>query len=270
MSPLRRFQAPAPSCVPVAGAQLPFVESTSLQSVVCTGVPGLFGYPDPTLAASFPTDRCGLPTGTVPLHLSMQGSSSRELRSPSKSLRAVTCLSAPAALPHRSPQAPPVGFRPSSRHQLVESTCRRASRPAYVPPSAFRTLSTASSSSNLAHLFRCAAVSRVLAPGVSSHDLAVPPRRWPLPSRRWRRRLPVARLQRASRRPQGLAPAHGPQCPAGCLVPHVTRVPSCVFSSLGRISRDLGSAVALPPLAVFSVRCCVCPAPTTLSVSIDP
>ncbi len=269
MSPLRRFQAPASSCVPVAGAQQPFVESASLQSIVCAGVPGLFGYPDPTLAASFPTDRCGLPTGTVPLHFSMQGSSSRELRSPSKSLRAVTCSSALLRCRRLAPSASrgvSSLFATSARGVHLPT----GFRPVSVPPSAFRTLSTVSSSSNLAHLFRCAAVSRVLAPGVSSHDLAVPPRRWPLPSRRWRRRLPVARLQRTSRRPQGLAPAHGPQCPAGCLAPHVTRVPSCVFSSLGLVSRDLGSAVALPPLAVFSVRCCVCPAPTTLSVSIDP
>jgi hypothetical protein len=55
----------------------------------------------------------------------------------------------------------------------------------------------------------------------------------------------------------------------GVFKPAVTRIPSCVFSSLGISSGDLGSAVALPPLAVFSVRCCVYPAPTTLSVSIS-
>jgi hypothetical protein len=31
-----------------------------------------------------------------------------------------------------------------------------------------------------------------------------------------------------------------------------TRVPSCVFNSCGLLSRDLGSAVALPPLAIFT------------------
>jgi len=140
---------------------------------------------------------------------------------------------------------------------------------AYVPSSAFRTLSTASSSACLAHLFRCAAVSRVLAPGVclprSSRDAS----RHPLPSRRWRRRLPVSRRQRTSRRPQGLAPNRGPQCPAGLLGPRVTRVPSCVFNSCGRWPGDLGSAVALPPLATFAMRGCVSPASLALSVSID-
>jgi hypothetical protein len=148
--------------------------TASVQSVVCTGVPGLFGYPDPTLAASFPTDRCGLPAGTVPLRLSTQGSSSRELRSPSKYHRAVTCLS--ASLRRRSP-APSASrgvlalFATSTRGVHFS----KGFRPSYVPPSAFRTLSTVCSSPSLAHLFRCAAVSRVLAPGVSSPDQAAPP-----------------------------------------------------------------------------------------------
>jgi hypothetical protein len=64
-------------------------------------------------------------------------------------------------------------------------------------------------------LFHRAAASRVLAPGVFSRGPAASPRRRPLPSRRWRRRLPVARLQRTSRRPQGLAPNLGPQCRRG-------------------------------------------------------
>lgn len=140
----------------------------------------------------------------------------------------------------------------------------------FVPPSAFRTLSTVSSSADLARLFRRAAASRVLAPGVclprSSRDAS----RHPLPSRRWRRRLPVARRQRTSRRPQGLAPNRGPQCPAGFLRPRGTRVPSCVFNSCGPWPEDLGSAVALPPLATFTARDCVSPASLVLSVSIDP
>jgi hypothetical protein len=59
-------------------------------------------------------------------------------------------------------------------HDISQSSPPSAERPAsdFVPPSAFRTLSTVSSSINLAHLFRCAAVSRVLAPGVASHDSA--------------------------------------------------------------------------------------------------
>jgi hypothetical protein len=55
----------------------------------------------------------------------------------------------------------------------------------------------------------------------------------------------------------------------GAFRPAVTRVPSCVFNSLGLVSRDLESAVALSPLAAFSMRDCVSPASMTLSVSID-
>ena len=70
-------------------------------------------------------------------------------------------------------RAPSLGSRPSSRHQHVESTHRQVSHNLfYVPSTAFRTLSTACSSSYLARLFHRAAVSRVLAPGVCSHDPA--------------------------------------------------------------------------------------------------
>jgi hypothetical protein len=264
--PLQRFQASASSCLPVAGVQLPFMELATLQSLVGTSVPRLLGYLDPTLAASFPTDRCGLPLPPSPCNFR-----NRVHPLVSFALLQSTVAQSPARVRSRvaavSPQAPPVGSRPSSRPQLAESTSRWVSRPTYVPSSAFRTLSTGCSSSSLAHLFRCAAVSRVLAPGVSSPDLAVPPRRWPLPSRRWRCRLPVARRQRTSRRPQGLAPSRGPQCPAGCLVPLVTRVPSCVFSFLGLLSSDLGRTVVCPPLTTFTLRCCVCPASLVPSVS---
>jgi hypothetical protein len=68
-----------------------------------------------------------------------------------------------------------------------------------VPPAAFRTLSTVCSSSCLARLFHRAAVSRVLASGVASSVRAAPPRRWPLPSRRWRR-LPTGCPAPAERR----------------------------------------------------------------------
>jgi len=68
-------------------------------------------------------------------------------------------------------RAPSLGFPTSSRHQPSESTSDGHHRPAYVPPSAFRTLSTACSSPNLADLFHPAATSRLLAPGGSSPDL---------------------------------------------------------------------------------------------------
>ena len=216
-----------------------------------------------TDASSFPTDRGGLPPSPFPCGL----------RRRVHPLVGFALLQSPSSSrpPERSrARAPPLGSRPSSRPEHVESTSCRGSHPGYVPPAAFRTLSTACSSSCLARLFHRAAMSRVLAPGVSSSDLAAPPRRWPLPSRRWRPS------------PAGCpAPAKVASTSGSCLQtgirsapralssPRDTRVPSCVFSSLGRFSRDLGSAIALPPLAALSVRCYVCPAPVTLSVSID-
>jgi hypothetical protein len=162
-----------------------------------------------------------------------------------------------------------LGSRPSSRHQHAESTVCRASRALHRS-----VLSVSHALDGLLLLVPCASISlRCRVQGSRSRGFLLQPGRttfrWPLPSRRWRRRLPVARLQRTSRRPQGLDPDQGPQCPAGLLGPRVTRVPSCVFNSLGFVFSDLGNAVALPPLAVFSVRCCVYPAPMTLSVSIS-
>jgi len=59
---------------------------------------------------------------TGPLLLAKQGSSSRVLHSPSEFRLALACLRA------SPPQAPPLGSRPSSRHELGESTFRRTSR----------------------------------------------------------------------------------------------------------------------------------------------
>jgi hypothetical protein len=130
-----------------------------------------------------------------------------------------------------------VGSRPSSRHQPIESTIRRTSR--------VRLCSALSVSHALDGFLLdqpCASISlRCRVQGSRSRGCLPRPSRsgsrHPLPSRRWRRRLPVARLQRTSRRPQGLAPNRGPQCPAGFLGPHVTRVPSCVFNSCGLVAR---------------------------------
>jgi hypothetical protein len=80
----------------------------------------------------------------------------------------------------------------------------------YVPPTAFRTLSTGCSSLGLADLFRSAATSRISRWGCSP-DQAVPPRRWPLPSRRWRR-VPIAGCPTT---PVRVASTSGPSLQAG-------------------------------------------------------
>jgi hypothetical protein len=63
--------------------------------------------------------------------------------------------------------------------------------PESVPSSAFRTPSTVCSATGLAGLFHPAAASRVRSSGVCSPGEAVPSRRRPVPSCRWR--LPTTR-----------------------------------------------------------------------------
>jgi hypothetical protein len=126
MSPLRRSQTSASSRAPVAGARQPLVKLATLQSVVCACVPGLLGYPDPsTNASSFPTDRGGLPPAPSPCDL-------RNRVHPLVSFALLQSSfeqsSARARHLAASPRAPPLGSRPSSRHQHAESTVCRVSR----------------------------------------------------------------------------------------------------------------------------------------------
>jgi hypothetical protein len=126
------------------------------------------------------------------------------------SFRVPSCSHLPACVSAASASlGVPSLFTTSARGVLYP-----ANDPAFsgVPPAAFHTLSTVCSSPRLARLFHRAAMSRVLAPGVCSHDPAVSPRRRPFPSRRWRRCLPVSRRQQTSRRPQGVAPNRDPLC----------------------------------------------------------
>jgi hypothetical protein len=91
---------------------------------------------------------------------------------------------------HPLRQAPLGGFRvPSSRHQLVVSTCcERHPASRYVPSSAFLPPSTACSTTCLAGLFHPAATSRVFPSGIWPHRRAVPGHPRPLPSCRFLRR----------------------------------------------------------------------------------
>ena len=113
-------------------------------------------------------------------------------------------------LPARS-RAPSLGSSPSSRHQLEESTWRWASQA--------RLRSARSVSHALDGLLLpapCALVSsRSRVQGSRSRGLIPTIQPYHLVGDRFPRvvrvaRLPVARRQRTSRRPQGLAPARGP------------------------------------------------------------
>jgi hypothetical protein len=107
-----------------------------------------------------------------------------------------------------------------------------------------------------------------------------------IPSRRWRRRLPVARLQRTSRRPQGVAPVRGPRCATGGLGPRASRSPPAFSAPSGvgawileapsRLLRSQPSrhGTACPPhrwLSAYrrSPSCCLCPQRPVLSELSD-
>jgi hypothetical protein len=128
-------------------------------------------------ASSFPTDRDGLPPAPSPYLLRSRVHplvSSALLQSSfwQSSARARHLAAETVKCP---PRAPPLGLVPLRDINTRSPLCVGHPVPFTVPSSAFRTLSTVCSSSCLAHLFRCAAVSRVLAPGVSSSSLAAPP-----------------------------------------------------------------------------------------------
>ena len=180
----------------------------------------LVGLPDPALALPFPGRLRGLPTVAVPTTRAV-GLSSPALRSSSE-------LSETDPPPVSRREAPSLGFPPPSRHQPVESTtarvapCRpRASQARDVPPSTFRTSSTASSSTGLAGLFHPAATSGVLSSGVSPraqpHGLVA--RRGPLDvqTRSLPPVLPMGSVRAPS--PSGLCSVRGSVTARGCLSP---------------------------------------------------
>src|SRR3989337_1014362 len=138
----------------------------------------------------------------------MPCASSRELRVPSEFLRTVTCSCA------RASELLPWGLGPLHDINTRSPLLAGHPEPDDVPPAAFHTLSTACSSPCLARLFHRAAVSRV-----SLQGLHPPSEPYHLVGGRGPRpvgavRLPVARRQRTSRRPQGRALVQSPRCPA--------------------------------------------------------
>ncbi len=264
IAPFEGSRWSVPSRASVTGARQPLVELATLQSVVCEGVPGLLGYPGPDRCLVVSDGPWWSSTVTVARHLAMPDASSRALRSPSEFLRTVICSCAHAS------ELLPWGLVPLRDISTRSPRSAGHPEPDGVPPAAFRTLSTACSSPCLARLFRRAAVSRVSLQGFVSSDRAAPPRRWPLPSRRWRRSpagcpapANVASTSGSCSRPESVVSDE-------VVHPAVTRVPSCVFKLPRAFHRDLGRAIARPPLAALMVRCCVCPVPVTLSVSISP
>jgi len=140
---------------------------------------GALGHAAPIVASPFRADRDGLPCDTVPRHRS------RRRVHPLVSLALLlspSCLRRPEH-PSRACARPTTTgaflgvLRPLRGISVASPLTDGHPRPTYVPPSAFRTLSTACSSHCLADLFHPAATSRFRAPGVSSLVPAGPPRR---------------------------------------------------------------------------------------------
>jgi hypothetical protein len=149
-----------------------------------------------------------------PSSVKKKGSSSRELGSPPEFV-------VPASA--RSPGRLPWGLLPLRDLNPASPRFDGHPRPTCVPPSAFRTLSTACSSLDLAGLFHPAATSRLLASGASSPDLSGS----------------TSSVARAS---SPLAPSPAAGCPA---------TPECVAST-SRPSPRPGSAVPPEGLAPSS------------------
>jgi hypothetical protein len=149
-----------------------------------------------------------------PSSVKKKGSSSRGLGSPPEFV-------VPASA--RSPGRLPWGLLPLRDLNPASPRFDGHPRPTCVPPSAFRTLSTACSSLDLAGLFHPAATSRLLASGASSPDLSGS----------------TSSVARAS---SPLAPSPAAGCPA---------TPECVAST-SRPSPRPGSAVPPEGLAPSS------------------
>jgi hypothetical protein len=82
--------------------------------------------------------------------------------------------------------------------------------------------------------------------------------------------LPVARRQQNVASTSGSCSRSESAVAAQAVKPARHSCPLLLFMLPRAFTRDLGSAIALPPLAALAVRCCVCPVPLTLSVSSIP
>jgi hypothetical protein len=153
----------------------------AFQSVVCNRVSGCLGYPTPPRRLAFLRRPRGLPPAAVPQSF-RSGFILSYAFVPSRVSRAST---RPACADHLPGASFPL------RDTSLRSPLSRASQARSVPPSAFLTPSTVSSSAHLAGLFHPAATSRVHSSGVSSSRTAPRARHPKLPSCRLQR-LPAA------------------------------------------------------------------------------
>lgn len=185
------------------------MESTALQSIVCTEVSWLSGLPQSHLCLSlFGRTSVVFLRHRPPRSIKKAGSSSRELRSPSECFQSSSarCVTASSAF-HGV-----FSLLATSAPGVHIST---GSQPAFVPPAAFLALSTAYSSMRLEGLFHPTATSRVSLQGVPPANQPAHLVDAPYPLAVGAELLPMVAhlLQLPTRRPQGLAPVRDPQPP---------------------------------------------------------
>jgi len=174
-------------------------------------------------------------------------------------------------------EAPSVGFL-SLIAAPASSVLRRASQAHHSPSTAFLTPSMVCSATGLVGLFHPTATSRVLPPGVCSPHPAEPPRRWPVPSRRWRRNA----TDGCPPAPRPVAPSSGLCSGCGSVARSVVfshrpnPIPSWDFPPPGSLAHRRGGAFTSPPLMAFrkkpsqsfsSLTCSVSPTPCLACLS---
>jgi hypothetical protein len=210
MLPLRRFQMPAPShalVTELATASRGVDCAAECCECRCTWAVGL--PRSRTYVSSFPTDRGGLPP-TPYLASCDANASSRALRSPSEFHRAVSRMNRSRV------RAPPLGFA-----SLMTTSTRGVHNSPGIPrPTMFRPQRFARSRRLTPPRALRACFIALPCPGFSLQGLLPPFEPHHLVGGRYPRavgvaRLPVARRQRTSRRPQGLALVRSPLCPRG-------------------------------------------------------
>jgi len=227
---------------------------------------GPIGLPTPAILSSFLTE-IAVPTGCRPPPTFAGSFILSELRPSSE-----CCSPGPAPPPalRLYSGAPSVGFL-SLIAAPASSVLRRASQALRSPSAAFLTPSMVCSATGLVGLFHPTATSRVLPPGACSPHPAEPPRRWPVPSRRWRQNAtdgcPPA--PRPAAPPSGLCSGCGSVVRSTVVSRRPDPIPSWDFPPPGSPSRRRGGAFTSPPLRAFRKNATLRPFPS-LTCSVSP
>jgi len=194
--------------------------------------------PTPASPSSFLTGTA-VPTGCRPPPTFAGGFILSELR-PSSEYCSLEPVSPPALRLYS--ETPSLGFL-SLIAATASSVLRRASQSRRFPSSAFLTPSMVSSATGLVGLFHPTATSRVHPPGACSPHPVRPPRRWSVPSRRWRRDAtdgcPSAPRPFAS--PSGLCSGCGSVARSSVVSRRSSSIPSWAFPPPGSLSRRRGA-----------------------------